>query len=214
MVADMKSALAERLNLALDRAGFVKGRGRRMDLARAMNVSGEAARKWLAGETNPGLENLTALAKLTSVSVSYLLTGTPEPSEIPHVLVVPLVSGASAAAWLEAIHDRPPALNWIPCPITAGPNSCALRVEGDAMTAPHGRSYPDGAIIFVDPDEAGSARNGDRVVARIEDSDQLTFRALIVDGPNRYLRALNPAYLPITLDVEVLGKVVGMWVEG
>lgn len=80
------------------------------------------------------------------------------------------------------------------------------------MTAPHGRSYPSDAIIFVDPDRAGSARNGDLVIATVAGTDEVTFKMLVKDAGVSYLRPLNPAYLPITQEFRVIGKVIGMWI--
>lgn len=75
MVADKKNAFAKRLNEAPDAIEFPSGRGRRAALAKKMGVSGEGARKWLAGDTIPGIENAIELALIAKEEVEYLLTG-------------------------------------------------------------------------------------------------------------------------------------------
>jgi len=52
----------------------------------------------------------------------------------------------------------------------------ALRVQGDCMTPRHSkRSYPEGCIIFVAP-ELRSPNNSQRIVARLRDSSETTFK--------------------------------------
>lgn len=76
------------------------------------------------------------------------------------------------------------------------------------MVAPDGSGFPEGAVIIVDP--RIEARNGDYVVVRFQDSDEATFKRLVVDGPNKFLRALNPVYppIPVTDDARLCGVVV------
>ncbi len=66
------------------------------------------------------------------------------------------------------------------------------------MTASAGVSIPDGAIVIVDPDI--EARNGSIVVAKLEDNQEATLKRLVIDGPYRYLKPLNPIYQPIHIN--------------
>lgn len=75
MVVDKKTAFARRLNEALSWKNYLVGRGRRARLAKKMGVTGEAARKWLAGESIPAIERGGELALLLHVDVDALLTG-------------------------------------------------------------------------------------------------------------------------------------------
>ena len=50
---------------------------------------------------------------------------------------------------------------------------------------------PPRDMIFVDP-EKSSARYGDDVIALMHDTGETTFKWLIEDGTQRYLKALNP----------------------
>ncbi|MBD8900180.1 transcriptional regulator [Rhodanobacter sp. DHG33] len=66
---------AERLRKALDRTGFVPGRGRTSALAYRCGVSREAARKWLTGHALPELPRIIELAKDLGINLEWLTTG-------------------------------------------------------------------------------------------------------------------------------------------
>jgi transcriptional regulator with XRE-family HTH domain len=66
---------AGRLRKALDRAGFIQGRGRTSALADRYAVSRETVRKWLTGLTLPELSRIIELAKDFDVSLEWLATG-------------------------------------------------------------------------------------------------------------------------------------------
>ena len=123
---------------------------------------------------------------------------------------VPLISWVQAGAWDEAIDTLHPgeAEAWLPCPVKHGARTYALRIKGDSMTAPYGKSYPEGSVIYVDPDQAGGVTTGDRVIAKMMGENAVTFKAFIEDAGKRYLKPLNPAY-PLILDpFSLLGKVI------
>jgi len=66
---------AQRLRKALDRTGFVPGRGRTGALANRCAVSRETARKWLTGLALPELSRIIALAKDLGINLEWLGTG-------------------------------------------------------------------------------------------------------------------------------------------
>ncbi|WP_444909306.1 LexA family protein [Microbulbifer sp. TRSA005] len=90
----------------------------------------------------------------------------------------------------------------LPCPGTHSGRSYALRVNGDSMTSlyPGQRSYPEGTIIFVDPDKP--LTNGCRVIAKI--NGEVIFKSYAEDMGHIYLRPINPTYSPM----EVTGKII------
>jgi len=75
MVTNQTPDFVDRLNAALDAANYPAGKGRRVMLARLMGVSGEAARKWLTGESLPSMKNIRRFAGLFGYSVDWLLAG-------------------------------------------------------------------------------------------------------------------------------------------
>lgn len=81
------------------------------------------------------------------------------------------------------------------------------------MTAPYGRSYPEGCIIFVDP-ERRSPVNGDRIVACLADSNEVTFKIFKHEDGRQWLQPLNPSHQPLYESFTVLGTVLGKWEDG
>lgn len=67
-----------------------------------------------------------------------------------------------------------------------------LRVQGESMSAAHGRSVPAGSLILVDP--LVQATPGSLVIVSAPLQQQAVFRELQEDGGRRYLKALNPTW--------------------
>jgi SOS-response transcriptional repressor LexA len=127
---------------------------------------------------------------------------------------VPLISWIKAGDWAEASDPLQPgeAEAWIPSPRAHSDRAYALRVRGDSMTSPHGKSYPEGCIIIVEP-ERRSPVNGERIVAKLEGSDEVTFKVYKEEDGRRWLAPLNPLHEPIRQAFKVLGTVIGKWEE-
>jgi len=127
--------------------------------------------------------------------------------------LIPLISFVQAGDWAECIDNFSPgdAEDWLPCPSKHSPSTFAVHVKGDSMTAQFGRSYPEGCIIFVDPEQA--ARAGDRVIAKLTDVNEATFKVLIEDNGMTFLKPLNPQYhtMQINGNCKVVGKVIGSY---
>lgn len=128
--------------------------------------------------------------------------------------LIPVISWIQAGGWNQAEDYHAPGGgdDFLPCPVKHSKTTYALRVVGDSMTAPYGRSYPEGAIIYVDPEATCNITTGDRVIAKINGEDAVTFKSYVNDGGRKFLKALNPAYPMLTDEFRVLGKVIGMWV--
>lgn len=130
---------------------------------------------------------------------------------------VPLISWVQAGTWSEISDPYLPgdAEDWLPCPIKHGPRAYCLRVRGDSMFNPGARpSYANGDIIFVDPDRA--AQPGDRVVVRLDDQQEATFKQLVVEDGRKLLKALNPEWKPRYVEINenatITGVIIGKWV--
>jgi SOS-response transcriptional repressor LexA len=127
--------------------------------------------------------------------------------------MVPLISWVQAGLFCEAPDLLAPgdAMDWLPCVQKLGPHAYALRVQGDSMTATYGRSYPEGCIIFVDPD--CPVTNGCRVIAKIPDANEATFKVYSEDAGKRYLKPLNPQYpiIEMTEAMTLCGVVKGYY---
>jgi SOS-response transcriptional repressor LexA len=162
---------------------------------------------------SPRHENVEKIAKALKVSSNWLWKGgehnDPGPdlvteSNAPEINVepgpaikgyVPLISWVQAGAWCEIADVRTldDAELWLPCAASHSSQSYALRVRGLSMFNQHERrSFRDGDIIFVDP--AKDAENGSLVIAKLVDSQEATFKQLVMEGSRRFLKPLNPAW--------------------
>lgn len=88
-----------------------------------------------------------------------------------------------------------------------GTHTYVLRVSGDSMVAVNGRTYPEGCVIYVDPDQRAGVVPGDKVVAKVNGA--MAFRVLEDCGNKQFLRPLNPMYPAIHEEFFILGKVIG-----
>lgn len=125
---------------------------------------------------------------------------------------VPLISWIQAGEWNEASDPFHPgeAEAWIPSIKPHSDRAFALRVRGDSMTTSHGKTYPEGCIIIVEP-ERRSPVNGERIVAKLEGSNEVTFKVYKEEDGRRWLQPLNPNHEPIREPFKVLGTVIGKW---
>ncbi|WP_268843101.1 MULTISPECIES: LexA family protein [Aeromonas] len=178
--------------------------------------------QWENGVYTPDAKNIAELAKALGVTVFWLIDGKGDPvgsNVVPaskSFLLVPLLDFVQAGLFCQG--------NWTPdgqdedcvryaCPNPkAGPNTYALMVRGESMTNPFGsRSYPEGTIIFVDPDVP--AKPGHRVIAALQDG-KLTFKELAENEQGeKYLRALNQRYTISEYGepVKICGVVIGSY---
>lgn len=122
----------------------------------------------------------------------------------------PLISWVSAGTWTEAC--EPYALKdideWLESDAHIEGNGFWLRVQGDSMTSPVGMSIPEGMLILVDTGK--EPKNGNLVIAKLTDANEATFKKLVIDGGQHFLKPLNPQY-PLTAingNCRILGVVV------
>ena len=199
------------------------------ELGNLIGVHKSSVSQWENGLTKKmDGENLVRTAKALGVTPEWLSTGKGE-KQIMQTLhehenyislsesrnYIPLISWVSAGNWCEAIDNFSPgdAEEWLPCPVTHGEHTYALRVKGDSMTSPYAgqRSYNEGTIIFVDPSR--QITNGCRVIAKLPESNEVTFKEYREDGGKYYLKPLNPQYSlqEINADTHICGVVIGQF---
>ncbi|MNC70168.1 putative HTH-type transcriptional regulator [compost metagenome] len=70
------------------------------------------------------------------------------------------------------------------------------------------RSFRDGDIIFVDP--AKDAENGSLVIAKLMDSQEATFKQLVMEGNRRFLKPLNPAWPDPIIELDDNAMICGV----
>ena len=165
------------------------------------------------------------LCDIYGVSVKYARTGIPQSeNDASHnarldknlrpgpelVEKVPLISWTQAGEMgIEiALMDESDAESWEPCPMEHSSNTYALRVEDDSMVSSHGDSFPKGIIIIVDPGPINDIVPGDFVVAKIKSNSVVTFKQLIEEDGNQFLRPLNRQSQSIREPFDLLGKII------
>ena len=236
---ELRAEFSSRLHEALDDAG-IRSRGRGVDIHKRLKSVGvhkttQAISKWLNGEAMAEADSMVALCDWLKVRREWLEYGVlpkeqttdgnqhqlqvGEDSNVSGIMQrfgkVPLISWVQAGAWCESICNFEPydTEDWVSCPVPISSSGYALKVLGDSMTNPGpGRSYPTGCIIFVDPEI--QANTGDRVVARVPRTNEVTFKVLDSDAGRVYLRPINPQYpiIDITEETHICGKVVGSFI--
>lgn len=144
-------------------------------------------------------ETLTKILDALGMSLGGIITAGSmraniETTEVPSSSV-PVISWVQAGNWMEIMtgFTAADAESWVPCPVAHGPRTFVLKVRGESMFNPHAKkSFREGDLIYIDPDR--HADNGALVVAKLEDSNEATFKQLIIEGERRYLKAINPAW--------------------
>jgi SOS-response transcriptional repressor LexA len=100
----------------------------------------------------------------------------------------PLICWVQAGNWHHISGSFVPAYGaeLLPCPVKCTPESFVLRVRGTSMEP----KFHEGDLIFVDPNV--TAEHGKYVVVRLAESNEATFKQLIIEEGKQYLKALNP----------------------
>lgn len=115
--------------------------------------------------------------------------------------------------WDLADKPAPPECDFLKTGLSVSTAGYALLMESNAMMSPNmvERSIPVGVYLVIDPSQPYA--RGDDVVVRMSPGAAPCVRRVLEDGPNKYLKAMNPDYpglQQITSFVRVLGRVVGI----
>ena len=162
--------------------------------ADAVGVSRGAVQQWeKPGGTAPKRSNQPRVAELLGISMAELLSGGSNigpgdstPTEVP------LISEVEAGHFRSIDNFNPQGETpTVPVTVQVQRHTYALRVQGDSMTSESRDSFPDGSVIVVEPELA--AIPGDYVIA-LGKGERITFKQLVVDAGESYLRPLNTRY--------------------
>lgn len=182
------------------------------ELARRSGVNQPTIHRILVGTSrDPRAANLDKIAKALSTTAEYLRNG----KVIQQSNVVagpeikgrfPLISWVAAGAWSEITEIAPEEATLYPCPVSCSQRTFVLRVQGISMEP----LFRDGDLIFIDPD--ADVRHGSYVVARLDDHNEATFKQLIIEGGQKYLKPVNPNWpeqiIAINGNCTIVGPVV------
>lgn len=98
---------------------------------------------------------------------------------------VPVISWVRAGDFAEAV-DTGEAEDWVEVTVPVRKHTFALRVEGDSMEP----DFPPGTLLIVEPEM--EPQPNDFVIAK--NGGDATFKQLVKDGPDWYLKPLNARY--------------------
>lgn len=204
-----KQGFSNRFNAILDIANIPRvGKGRQKVLSKMFGVTENGARKWMIGESVPRYEIILQIIeqfKDTGVTVEWLLSGNPELSPFQskvseqgnHYNVkdmqiaawkIPVISWIKAGNFCECIDNYTPgeADEWVGTTTKPKAHTFALIVKGDSMEP----LFPEGIRIIIEP--SLEAIHKDYVIAK--NGDEATFKQLIKDGNDYYLKPVNTRY--------------------
>lgn len=128
-----------------------------------------------------------------------------------HTRLAPIVSTITAGSWSSAVDIYPVGCgdDYEPVPTGASVHSFWMRVKGDSMVSPipAADSFPPGTLVHVEPE--AQWEYGDYVVAKLDDSEEATFKQIVEDAGKKYLKPLNNAYglIAINGNCRIVGKV-------
>lgn len=168
-------------------------------LAKLCEVTRSAVQQWeKENGTAPKRTQQARVATVLGLSIAELMGGADNVQAGPDVRgSVPLISAAQAGSYkmhVDNYHPDDGGEERISTTVPVGRHTFALRVRGDSMEP----EFKEGAILIVEPEM--EAQSGDFVIVQEGDAEP-TFKQLTRDGPDLYLKPVNPRY-----PIKPLGK--------
>ncbi len=118
---------------------------------------------------------------------------------------LPLINWVQAGNWTDITNTESlDGVDYLPCPVKCSPRSFVLRVQGSSMEP----KFNDGDLIFVDPEV--EAIHGKYVVVQLNGSNQATFKQLIVENNQQFLKAVNPGWPDRIIAIEEEATICGV----
>jgi len=195
------------------------------DLARAAEVSGVAAGKWIHGDSQPKAGKLKLIARFLDVSDDWLLTGREAAPRLDNNVdlsekilfdgrPVPVISWVAAGSFgpIATVLKDAEVDEYLPPIRECGKNGYGLVVTGISMSP----KFEPEDRIYVNPDfQVSDLKTGDLVIVSCTGDNEATFKQLIIEGTTKYLKPLNPKWdeqiIKLTEDCRLVGKVVGLY---
>lgn len=181
--------------------------------AERLGVSPQAVSQWERGEDAPSRENLVKMAGLYGVPMDWL---TIRPGA--HIYTssgvqaarVPLISRVKAGTWSPTWSPYEPGdgETLLYTDMKISDQTFALEIEGDSMEP----EFHEGDTVIIDPKV--TARPGDFVVAKLESSEEATFKKYRPRSENLIeLVPLNGDWPVLVIDPDHPGTIIGTMIE-
>lgn len=158
-----------------------------------------------AGDSKPRINVLNNLAAALGTSVSWLASGegvAPDIGNIRTTITLPLIPIITSVQAAHFSFNKPiVGVEYIPSPmdldIATSEKLFALRIEGESMCTNDGISFPQGAIVIFNP--SIEPLDGDFVLCKLSETNEVTFKELSIEQSNKYLKPLNKNYPDILI---------------
>ena len=197
LIPDM--ALKDRIQELVD-AGY-----KQSELATAAGKTRAAVTHWLNGQTLViKSDSAAGLQALTGYHAVWISTGKGPKKTIKNVSAGPTIRGEVSLLsnvqagmytnFVDNLHPGDELYEQIPTTVPVNRYTFALRVVGDSMQP----RFHEGDILVVEPEMEPNP--GDYVIAK-NGSEETTFKQLVRDGADLYLKPLNERY-----PIKPLGK--------
>lgn len=187
-----------------------------VDLVKMKIASKGAISKWMNDAAVPSGIYLVDLCKALECTPEWLLSGKDKKmnsfcdcnvTKMRNIKgYYPLISWVQAGAWTEINEVSLIDVVRYPCPVKCSESTFVLKVRGVSMEP----KFREGDLIFVDPEIVASS--GKYVVARLDDENEATFKQLIVEGSQKFLKPSNPnwpeQFIPINGNCTIVGVAV------
>ena len=183
------------------------------ELAELTGSSQTSIQKIERGDTkNP--RNIEALARALKCTPEYLQFGITDNKDTNNNVspgpaikaTAPLISWVQAGAWSEISEIKAYDAERFMCPVNCSDLTFVLKVQGVSMEP----KFHEGDLIFVDPE--AECIHGSYVVARLDDNNEATFKQLIIESGQKFLKAANPNWpeqlIPINGNCTLVGKII------
>lgn len=214
---DIRDVRRSNLRALMDKEFGIAARGAQSRLAEKLGKPQNFVSRCLADPDRPGaktigedfareIEEVFRLPRYAMDEPGYFSGAASEPSNVTlapqpsRYYRYPVVSSVVAGGWGDAIQPYEPGAedeHELTDYMARGP-AFWLKVDGDSMTSPTGLSIPEGMYVLVDT--GLHPQPGDLVVAKLDTEDKATFKRLVSDAGQLYLKPLNPAYRMIAID--------------
>lgn len=177
---------------SLIREGRVRLKMTEQEFAEALGVTRSAVQQWeREGGTAPNRKKQPDVAKLLGLSVAQLMSGDVNTATGPEIRgAVPLLSDVQAGMYkmhVDNFHPGDGGSALVETSVPVKRHTFALRVTGDSMEP----DFHEGMILIVEPEMEPTP--GDYVIVKNKD-DETTFKQLVKDGGEWYLKPLNPRW--------------------
>ena len=181
-------------------------------IADALDISQGAVGHYLNGRNALNTAVASVFARILRVSVGdFSPSLAKDISDMSSVASENTSFAGQAGAWCEAV--EPYTLKdidlWLESDAHIQGDAFWLQVDGDSMTAPAGLSIPEGTFVLFDTGR--EAINGSLVIAKLSDSNEATFKKLVIDGAQKFLKGLNPQWPLVAINGNC--RIIGVAVE-